>query len=155
MSRLARDGTAEPVSRDRIIRRERGQENVHFPCSVDHEQDWQPYPKDIKTMVIHWIKQYNICREHYQSTDFTTNIQLFVVCLYVKQPIVLFTILAVAADSNIQRIVLVTEETTRAQISHRSIKCQSRSWSQRGTKVNGSHHGDNPLLKPTGISIAT
>ena len=22
------------------------------------------------------------------------------------------------------------------------IKCQSRSWSQRGTKVNGSHHGD-------------
>ena len=30
----------------------------------------------------------------------------------------------------------------------------SRSWSQRGTKVNGSHHGDNPLLRPTGIQIA-
>ena len=41
------------------------------------------------------------------------------------------------------------------QVSHRPIKCQSRSWSQRGTKVNGSHHGDNPLLRPTGIQIAT
>ena len=28
---------------------------------------------------------------------------------------------------------------------------QSGTWSQRGTKVNGSHHGDNPLLRPTGI----
>ena len=26
---------------------------------------------------------------------------------------------------------------------------------QRGTKGNGSHHGDNPLLRPTGIQIAT
>ena len=25
----------------------------------------------------------------------------------------------------------------------------------RGTKVNGSHHGDSPLLRPTGIQIAT
>ena len=41
------------------------------------------------------------------------------------------------------------------QVSHRPIKCQSRSWSQRGTKVNGSHHGDNPLLRPSGIQIAT
>ena len=38
MSRLARDGTAEPVSQDHILRRERGQGN--------HEQDWQPYPAD-------------------------------------------------------------------------------------------------------------
>ena len=29
---------AEPVSRDRILRRERGQGNFHFPCSADHEQ---------------------------------------------------------------------------------------------------------------------
>ena len=46
MSRLTRDGTAEPVSRDQILRHARGQENVHFPCSADHEQDWQPYPVD-------------------------------------------------------------------------------------------------------------
>ena len=44
MSRLTRDGTAEPVSRDQIIRHVRGQENIYFPCSADHEQDWQPYP---------------------------------------------------------------------------------------------------------------
>ena len=37
----------------------------------------------------------------------------------------------------------------------RPIKCQSRLWSQSGTKVNGSHHGDNPLLRPTGTQIAT
>ena len=46
MSRLTRDGTAEPVSRDQILRHARGQGNVHFPCSADHEQDWQPYPVD-------------------------------------------------------------------------------------------------------------
>ena len=33
--------------------------------------------------------------------------------------------------------------------------CQSGTWSQRGIKVNGSHHGDNPLLRPSGIQIAT
>ena len=45
MSRLTRDGTAEPVSRDQILRRERGQGNIIFP-SADHEQDWQPHPVD-------------------------------------------------------------------------------------------------------------
>ena len=36
MSRLTRDGTAEPVSHDRILRRGREQGNIHFPFSVDH-----------------------------------------------------------------------------------------------------------------------
>ena len=45
MSRLTRDGTAEPVSRDQI-RRVRGHGDIYFPCSADHEQDWQPYPVD-------------------------------------------------------------------------------------------------------------
>ena len=44
MSRLTWDGTAEPVSRDQILRHARGQGNINFPCSADHEQDWQPYP---------------------------------------------------------------------------------------------------------------
>ena len=44
MSRLTRDGTAETVSRDQILRHERGQGNANFPCSADHEQDRQPYP---------------------------------------------------------------------------------------------------------------
>ena len=44
-TRLARpNGTAVPVSRDQILRREGGQGNIHFPYSADHEQDWQPYP---------------------------------------------------------------------------------------------------------------
>ena len=66
------------------------------------------------------------------------------------------SVVVVVVDSHIQRIVLATEETTvTQQVSHRPIKRQSRLWSQRGTKVNGSHHGDNPLLRPTGIQIAT
>ena len=46
MGRLTRDGTAEPVSRDQILRCERGQGNIYFLCSADHEQDWRPYPVD-------------------------------------------------------------------------------------------------------------
>ena len=39
MSRLTRDGTAKPVSRDQFLRYERGQGDIHLPCSADHEQD--------------------------------------------------------------------------------------------------------------------
>ena len=46
MSRLTRDRTAEPVSRDQILRHVRGQGNNNFACSADHEQDWQPYLVD-------------------------------------------------------------------------------------------------------------
>ena len=62
-------------------------------------------------------------------------------------------VVAVVVDSHIQHIVPVIEETTvTQQVSHRPIKCQFRLWSQRGTeKVNGSHRGDNPLLRPIGI----
>ena len=34
------------VSRDQILRHERGWEQKHFPCFADHEQGWQPYPVD-------------------------------------------------------------------------------------------------------------
>ena len=45
MSKLTRDGTVEPVSRDQILRHERGQRIIHFPCSADdHGQDWLPCP---------------------------------------------------------------------------------------------------------------
>ena len=45
MSKLTRDGTAEPVSRDQNLRRDRGHRIIHFPCSAaDHEQDWHPCP---------------------------------------------------------------------------------------------------------------
>ena len=34
MSRLTRDGTAEPVSRDQILRHARGQGNIIFPVQL-------------------------------------------------------------------------------------------------------------------------
>ena len=46
-SRLTRDGTAKPVSRDQILRRERGQGSIHFPSSADHGQGGQPYSVDL------------------------------------------------------------------------------------------------------------
>ena len=52
MSRLTRDGTAEPVSCDQILRHVRGQGNFHFTSSADHQQDWQPYPVDPYSAII-------------------------------------------------------------------------------------------------------
>ena len=53
-------------------------------------------------------------------------------------------------------VVVVFTLTDRASTIPSNIRgCQSGTWSQRGTMVNGSHHGDNPLLRPTGIQIAT
>ena len=53
-------------------------------------------------------------------------------------------------------VVVFFKLTDRASTIPSNIcVCQSGTWSQRGTKVNGSHHGDNPPLGPTGIQIAT
>ena len=46
MSRLTRERTAEARLARPNLQRERGQGNVHFLCSAEHEQDWQPYPDD-------------------------------------------------------------------------------------------------------------
>ena len=70
--------------------------------------------------------------------------------------LICLVVVVVAVDSHIQRIVLPTEETTATQqVSHRVIKCQSRLWPQKCSKVNGSHRGENSILRPTGIQIAT
>ena len=61
MSRLTRDGTAEPVSRDQILRHALGQGNIHFPCSADHEQDWQPYPLSILPESEYEIEKRTFC----------------------------------------------------------------------------------------------
>ena len=45
MSGVTRDGTAQPVTPDKILRRERVQ-GFLFSYLTDHEQDWQPYPID-------------------------------------------------------------------------------------------------------------
>ena len=53
-------------------------------------------------------------------------------------------------------VVVFFTLTDRASTIPSNIRgCQSGTWSQIGTKVNGSHRGDNPLLRPTGIKIAT
>ena len=64
MSRLTRDGTAEPVSRDQILRHARGQGNINVPCSADHEQDWQPYPVDPYSAIPYIHTYIHTCVEH-------------------------------------------------------------------------------------------
>ena len=64
MGRLTRDGTAEPVSRDQILRHARGQGNIHFPCSADHEQDWQPYPVDPYSAICDDHTYTYVCDDH-------------------------------------------------------------------------------------------
>ena len=75
MSRLTRDGTAEPVSRDQILRHARGQGNIHFPCSADHEQDWQPYPLDPYSAICddHTYIQRGIMLRRSRQSDFSLN----------------------------------------------------------------------------------
>ena len=65
MRRLARDGTAEPVSQDQILRRERGQGYINFLRSADHEQDWQRYPVEPYSC-------YNICYHTYINYYYCT-----------------------------------------------------------------------------------
>ena len=70
MGRLARDGTAEPVSRGQILRRLRGQGIVHFLYSADHEQDWQPNPVDLyscfyNVMTVHTYIILSTCYNHF------------------------------------------------------------------------------------------
>ena len=51
-------------------------------------------------------------------------------------------------------VVVFFTSTDRASI-YTWLPIRYCTWSRRGTKVNGSHHGGNPLLRPTGIQIAT
>ena len=67
--------------------------------------------------------------------------------------------LTVILYTNIHRhagtLVVFFTLTDRASAIPNIRGCQSGTWSERSTKVNGSHHGDNPLLRPTGIQIVT
>ena len=57
MSRLTRDGTAEPVSRHNFIGTNGHREIFSLLCSDDQEKDWKPYPVDpyscLYVMAIH------------------------------------------------------------------------------------------------------
>ena len=82
MSRLTRDGTAKSVSRDQILRRERGRGSNHFPCSANHVQDWQPYPVDPYSCYMrdHTYMHTNI------HTQIHTYIRRYIVCLVGEKP---------------------------------------------------------------------
>ena len=75
MDRLTRDGAAGPVSRDQILRRERGgRGNVYFSCSAGHEQDWQPYLVDpypcyMYVMTIHRYTHLRINSKFWQESN--------------------------------------------------------------------------------------
>ena len=172
MSRLTRDGTAEPVSRDQILRHARGQGNIIFSVQLTTSRIGN-LTRLIHTllyvMTIHTYIHFglatntlnvrnnnNIPTEIQIATRSYANLQAMAPTNNKTVHQTSFIVVVVVVDSHIQRIVLATEETTvTQQVNHRPIKCQSRLWSRRGTKVNGSHHGDNPLLRPTGIQIAT
>ena len=97
MSRLTRDGTVEPISRDQTLRHARGQGNINFPCSAVHEQNWQPYLVDpysaIYVMTIHtYIHTY--IKRHTGTPDKKQNENILSVhmCLipYILAPVYAF-----------------------------------------------------------------
>ena len=64
MSRLTRDGTADLVSRDQIIRHVRGQGDTHFPCSADHESRIGNLTRLINHIYIYIHTYIYICDDH-------------------------------------------------------------------------------------------
>ena len=56
-------------------------------------------------------------------------------------------------DEHVVVVVFFTLTDRASTIPSNIRGCQSGTCSQRGTKVNGSHHSDNPLLRPTRIKI--
>ena len=111
MSRLTRDGTAEPVSRDQILRRERGQRNINFlPCSADHEQDGQPYPVDPYSCYI-------LCDDHtYIHTYIHTS--SYVIVQHEDKCLILFT--------QYRKKSLVGEDSERYVLCNRVNNADSR-----------------------------
>ena len=64
---------------------------------------------------------------------------------YVQRQLQLVVRNAAAVSGLVVVVVVLFTLTDRASTIPSNIRgCQSSAWSQRGTKVNGSHHGDNP-----------
>ena len=78
MSRLTQGGTVEPVSRDQILRRERGQGNIHVSCSADHVQDWQHYyPADLyySRYICHMTYQVRVTIDTYSNSTVLDSVE--------------------------------------------------------------------------------
>ena len=56
-----------------ILRRERRQGNINFPCSADHEQDWQPLTVDQCSAVYddHTAEEASVVSLSYAQTNYT------------------------------------------------------------------------------------
>ena len=88
-----------------------------------------------------------LCHSHLSSQG-GINDTCYDVCMFVCMYVCMYVVVVV--------VVVFFTLTDRASTIPSNIRsCQSGTWSQRGNKVNGSHHGDNPLLRPTGIQIVT
>ena len=74
MSRLTRDGTAEPVSRDQILRHARGQGNIIFPVQLATSRIGN------LTRLIHTLLY--VMTIHTYSTVFPFTLYLYVVLLF-------------------------------------------------------------------------
>ena len=88
-----RDGTAEPVSRGQTLRHVRGQGNILFPCSADHEQDWQPHPVDPYSA---------LCDGHtyiYIHTWYRVSPTEFTICCYYCWMLILLIVHTVKSDA--------------------------------------------------------
>ena len=62
MSRLTRDGTAEPVSRDQILRHARGQGNIIFPVQLTTSRIGRLTRLIHTLLYVMTIHTYTLCR---------------------------------------------------------------------------------------------
>ena len=69
VSRLTQDGATGPVSRDQILRRERGQRNIHLPCLAHHEQDRHLYLLLLYVMPLHTYIHRSMMGQDYHHPD--------------------------------------------------------------------------------------
>ena len=115
-SRLTRDGTAEPVSRDQFLRRERGHGNINFPCSADHEQDWQPYPVD--------PYPYYMCDHTYMHALKCGDDERVTITTNVKLDYSSTTVLVTVSNCLCLCLCALPKDVSDDCLGHRAISCQ-------------------------------
>ena len=106
----------------------------------DHIPDWQP-----RIILLGMVEARSFNVKNTTTTTRSTSNRMAVSSLLTTTPTGTYIV-----------VVFFTLTDPASTIPSNIIRgCQSgTTWSQRGTKVNRSHQGDNPLLRPT-IQIAT
>ena len=162
MSRLTRDGTAEPVSRDQILRHARGQGNIIFPVQLTTSRIGN------LTRLIHTLLYVMTIHTYIHTypdllggkTSLSSSNTQAISTTFKSSPshVVVF-------DAHIQRIiVLATEETTRTQPvinhidlstansarGHQEVRRSQRatSWSQPAFQTIRDPNRDKTLARP-------